>query len=42
MVATEVLTKYDRVDLIDGEILEMAPIGSKHSAITARLTSVLS
>jgi Uma2 family endonuclease len=37
MVATEVLTKHDRVELIDGEILEMAPIGRKHSAITARL-----
>jgi len=37
MVATGVLTKYDRVELIDGEILELAPIGSKHSAITAHL-----
>jgi Uma2 family endonuclease len=37
MVATGVLTKYDRVELIEGEMLEMAPIGSKHSAITSRL-----
>jgi Uma2 family endonuclease len=38
MVATGVLTKYDRVELIEGEMLEMAPMGGKHSAITARLT----
>jgi Uma2 family endonuclease len=37
MVATGVLTKEDRVELIEGEMLEMAPIGTKHSAITARL-----
>jgi len=37
MITTGVLTKYDRVELIDGEMLEMAPIGRKHSAITARL-----
>ncbi len=37
MVATGVLTKYDRVELIEGEMLEMAPTGRKHSAILARL-----
>jgi hypothetical protein len=31
MTATEVLTKHDRVELIDGELLEKAPIGKKHS-----------
>jgi len=37
MVAAGVLTKYDRVELIEGDMLDMAPIGTKHSAITARL-----
>src|ERR1700722_11624188 len=36
MIAAGVLTKYDRVELIDGDLLNMAPIGSKHSAITSR------
>jgi Uma2 family endonuclease len=37
MVATGVLTKYDRLELIEGDMLEMAPIGTKHSAITSLL-----
>jgi Uma2 family endonuclease len=37
MVAAGVLTKYDRVELIEGDMLDMAPIGTKHSAIAARL-----
>jgi Uma2 family endonuclease len=37
MVAAGVLTKYDRVELIEGDMLDMAPIGTKHSAITSRL-----
>jgi hypothetical protein len=41
MVATGVLTKYDRVELVDGDMLNMAPIGTQHSAITARLTRLL-
>jgi Uma2 family endonuclease len=40
MVATGVLTKYDRVELIEGDMLEMAPIGTKHSAITSRLNEL--
>jgi Uma2 family endonuclease len=41
MVATGVLTKYDRVELVDGDMLNMAPIGTQHSATTARLTRLL-
>jgi Uma2 family endonuclease len=40
MVATGVLTKYDRVELIDGNILDMPPIGLSHSAVTARLNKL--
>jgi len=41
MVAAGVLTKYDRVELIEGDLLNMAPIGTRHSAITARLHEML-
>jgi Uma2 family endonuclease len=41
MVATSVLTKYDRIELIEGDMLDMAPIGTKHSAITSRLNELL-
>ena len=41
MVATGVLTKYDRVELVDGDMLNMAPIGLSHSAVTARLNKLL-
>jgi Uma2 family endonuclease len=40
MVATGVLTKYDRIELIDGEMFDMAPIGTQHSAITSRLNEL--
>jgi Uma2 family endonuclease len=40
MVAAGVLTKYDRVELIEGDMLDMAPIGTKHSAITSRLNEL--
>jgi Uma2 family endonuclease len=40
MVATGVLTKYDRVELIDGDMINMAPIGPPHSAVTARLNKL--
>lgn len=37
MVAAGVLSKRDRIELIDGEMIDMAPIGLKHAALTARL-----
>jgi Uma2 family endonuclease len=37
MVATSVLTSSDRVELIEGEIVEMAPIGTARAKITGRL-----
>jgi Uma2 family endonuclease len=40
MVAAGVLTKYDRVELIEGDMLDMAPIGTKHSAVTSRLNEL--
>jgi Uma2 family endonuclease len=41
MVATGVLTKYDPIELIDGDMLNMPPIGLGHSAVTARLNKLL-
>jgi Uma2 family endonuclease len=41
MVAAGVLTKYDHVELIEGEILERAPIGTSHAATTALLNERL-
>jgi len=40
MIATGVLGKYDRVELIEGDILEMPPIGWPHSAVTAHLNKL--
>jgi hypothetical protein len=40
MIATGVLTKYDRIELIEGDMLDMAPIGTKHSAITSMLSEI--
>jgi len=40
MVAAGVLTKYDRVELIEGDMLDRAPIGLKHAALTSRLNEL--
>ncbi len=40
MVAAGVLTERDRIELIDGEMFNMAPIGPKHAALTARMTKL--
>ncbi|HVG33274.1 MAG TPA: Uma2 family endonuclease [Pyrinomonadaceae bacterium] len=41
MAAAGVLKEDDRVELIEGEIVEMNPIGSRHAACVGRLTKLL-
>lgn len=41
MVESGVLTDDDRVELIEGEIVEMAPIGTRHAGCVKRLTHLL-
>ncbi len=41
MAAAGVLSENDRVELIEGEIVEMNPIGSRHAACVGRLTELL-
>jgi Uma2 family endonuclease len=36
-----ILQEDDRVELIEGEIVDMPPIGSKHAAMVARLQRLL-
>ena len=42
MGETGVLSPHDRVELIEGEIIDMAPIGSRHAAYVRKLTKLLS
>lgn len=41
MLEAGILTEDDRVELIDGEIIETSPIGSSHSGCVIRLTALL-
>jgi Uma2 family endonuclease len=41
MAAAGVFPEDDRVELIEGEIIEMNPIGSRHAACVGRLTKLL-
>ena len=42
MVEARVLSEDDRVELVEGEIVEMTPIGARHVNCVNRLTRVLS
>jgi len=41
MAQVGILGEDDRVELLDGEIVEMSPIGSRHAAAVTRLQRVL-
>ncbi|MEB3162388.1 MAG: Uma2 family endonuclease [Prochlorothrix sp.] len=40
MIETGVFTDHDRVELLQGEIIEMSPIGRQHAACVDRLTEL--
>lgn len=41
MTDAGILSEGDRVELIDGEVIEMSPIGSRHAACVNRLNKLL-
>jgi Uma2 family endonuclease len=41
MIEAGILTKDDRVELIEGEIVEVAPIGTRHASTVDRITRLL-
>lgn len=41
MAETGILSEGDRVELVDGEVVEMSPIGSAHQAVVDRLNRLL-
>ena len=42
MAQAGILTEDDRVELIEGEIIKMTPVGSRHAACVDRLTHLFS
>ena len=42
MAEVGLLTQCDRVELLDGDIVEMSPIGDRHASVVARISSVFS
>lgn len=42
MVEVGLLREDERVELIEGEVIKMSPIGSRHAACVARLTKLFS
>lgn len=41
MILAKILTANDKVELINGEIIQMSPIGSKHAALVDQLNNYL-